>query len=235
MSAQDFYLDQLSVSIDASSATFTDGVTVSFDASASAEVDVSYNVLRNLFQFSTDASDIDNTVATDILYKVSYTTGTDPLGIDIDTNTELYASPIQSNATDNNITYDYVRYLALQLTNTYLGVDLFNNESELRANLNSTFKTEFNDILLGLAANDAVDASGNSPSEAILRQILVNHPSRFSDLTSLNVGGFWYQTPINAGDKLYFVLTVKAAADQETLTGVSAIGDRTYLIKINAV
>ena len=133
MSNQDFYLEQLSVSIDASTATFTDGVTVSFDGSASAQVDVSYNVLRNLFQFSTDASDIDNTVATDILYRVSYTTETDPLGIDIDTNTELYSEAIQSNATDNNITYDYVRYLAKQLTNTYLGVDLFNNESELRA------------------------------------------------------------------------------------------------------
>ena len=235
MSNQDFYLSQLSVSIDASTASFTDGVTVSFDASASAEVDVSYNVLRNLFQFSTDASDIDNTVATDILYKVNYTTGTDPLGIDIDTNTELYGSPIQSNATDNNITFDYVRYLALQLTNTYLGVDLFNNESELRANLNSTFKTEFNDILLGLAANEAVDADSNSPSEAVLRQLLVNHPSRFSDLTALNVGGTWHQTPINAGDKLYFVLTVKAATDQEILTGVSAVADRTYLIRINAV
>jgi hypothetical protein len=235
MSNQDFYLEQLSVSIDAATASFTDGVTVSFDGSASAQVDVSFNVLRNLFQFSTDASDIDNAVATDILYRVSYTTETDPLGIDIDTNTELYSEPIQSNATDNNITYDYVRYLAKQLTNTYLGVDLFNNESELRANLNSTFKTEFNSILLGLAANEAVDADGNSPSEAVLRQLLVNHPSRFSNLDDLNVEGDWYQTPINMGDKLYFVLTVRAATGQEELTGVSAIANRTYLIRINAV
>ena len=235
MSGQDFYLSQLNVDIDASSAAFDDAVTVAFDASASAQVDVSFSVLRNLFQFSTDASDIDDVVATDILYKVSYTTQTDPLGIDIDTNTELYASPIQSNATDNNLTFDYVRYLALKLFNTYLGVDLIRNEVELRTNLNSTFKTEFDTVLVGLDASGNLDASSNSPSEAILRQIMSNEPSRLNTLTDLSVGNLWYQTPINAGDKLYFILTVSPATGQESSTDVSVIPDRTYLIRINAV
>jgi len=235
MSVQNFYLSQLDVSIDASSATF-DGIdTVSFDASAGATVDVSYSVLSTLFQFSTDASDIDNVVATDILYKVDYTTQAEPLGIDINTNTELYESPIQSNATDNHLTFDFVRYLALKLTNTHLGVDLFSNEAELRTNLNSTFKTKFDTVLVGLANNGVVDADSNSPSEAILKQIISNQSSRLNDLTALNVGGLWYQTPINAGDKLYFILTVSPATGQENLTSVSAIPDRTYLIRINAV
>lgn len=233
--AESFYLSQLDVDIDASSATFDSAVTVSFDASASAQVDVSYNVLRNLFQFSTDASDIDNVVATDILYKVDYTTQAEPLGIDLNTNTELYDSPIQSGATDNHVTYDFVRYLALKLFNTYLGVDLIQNETELRTNLNSTFKTEFNAVLVGLAGNGNVDADSNSPSESILRQIMSSSPSRLNTLTDLSVGNLWYQTPINAGDMLYFKLTVTPATGQNSLTGVSAFGDRTYLIKINAV
>ena len=233
--AQDFYLSQLNVDIDASSASFDDAVTVAFDASASAQVDVSFSVLRDLFQFSTDASDIDDVVATDILYKVDYTTQAEPLGIDINTNTELYASPIQSNATDNNLTFDYVRYLALKLFNTYLGVDLIRNEVELRTNLNSTFKSNFDTVLVDLAGDGNLDASGNSPSESILRQIMSGDPSRLDALTDLSVGNLWYQVPINAGDKLYFVLTVSSATGQENLTGVSAIPDRTYLIKINAV
>lgn len=233
--AESFYLSQLDVSIDASSATFAGAVTVSFDASASAEVDVSYSVLRNLFQFSTDASDIDNVVSTDILYKVDYTTSSAPLGIDLDTNTLMYDSPIQSGATDNHVTYDFVRYLALKLTNTYLGVDLFSNETELRENLNSTFKSQFNTVLLNLAADGDTTSDGNSPSKSILSQIISNDPSRLDDITAYNVGGTWHQTPINVGDKLYFVLTVSAATNQDSLTGVDPISDRTYLIRINAV
>jgi hypothetical protein len=234
-SNQDFYLSQLDVDIDASSATFDGAVTVSFDASASAEVDVSFSVLRNLFQFSTDASDIDNLVATDILYKVDYTTQAEPLGIDLNTNTEVYEGFIQSGATDNHVAWDFVRYLALKLTNTYLGVDLFSNETELRDNLTSTFKTKFDAVLVGLAANPAVEADNNSPSESILRQIMNNEPSRLEHLENLTVEGTWHQTPIIDGDKLYFMLTVTSATGQEELTGVSAIPDRTYLIRINAV
>ena len=236
MPEQDFYLSQLNVDIDASSATFDGAVTVAFDASASAEVDVSFSVLRNLFQFSTDASDIDDVVATDILYKVDYTTQAEPLGIDLNTNTEVYEGFIQSGATDNHVAWDFVRYLALKLTNTYLGVDLFSNETELRDNLTSTFKTKFNAVLLGLAANQAVDADSDSPSEAILSQIMNNDPSRLDDLTVLSVGGLWYQVPIDIGDKLYFILTVTPATGQEGLTGLATpIPDRTYLIRINAV
>jgi len=234
--AESFYLSQLDVSIDASSATFDGAVTVAFDASASAEVDVSYSVLRNLFQFSTDASDIDNVVATDILYKVDYTTQAEPLGIDLNTNTELYEGFIQSGATDNHVAWDFVRYLAFKLTNTYLGVDLFSNETELRENLTSTFKTEFNDVLVTLADNQAVDADSNSPSEAILKQIMSNAPSRLDDLTGLIVAGTWHQTPINVNDLLYFKLTVTPATGQEDLTDLGTpIPNRTYLIRIKAV
>ena len=233
--SESFYLSQLNVDVDASSATFTGAVTVPFDASASAEVDVSFSVLRNLFQFSTDASDIDNVVATDILYKVDYTTQAEPLGVDLNTNTEVYEGFIQSGATDNNVAWDFVRYLALKLTNTYLGVDLFSNETELRENLTSTFKTEFNTVLVGLADAGVLNDSNDSPSEAILKQIISSAPSRLNNLTDLIVGGTWHQCPINADDYLYFKLTVTPATNQESLTSVSALPDRTYLIRIKAV
>ena len=233
--AESFYLAQLDVSVDASSAAFAGAVTNAFSGDCAAEVDVSYSVLRNLFQFSTDASDIDNLVATDILYKVDYTTQAEPLGIDLDTNTLMYDLPIQSGATDNHVTYDFVRYLALKLTNTYLGVDLFSNETELRENLNSTFKTNFDAVLVGLAADGETTSADSSPSKSILSQIISNNPSRLNDITVYNVAGTWHQTPINAGDMLYFILTISAAADQESLTSVSAIANRRYLIRVNAV
>lgn len=236
MSVQNFYLSQLDVSIDASSATF-DGIdTVSFDASAGATVDVSYSVLSTLFQFSTDASDIDNIVTTDVLYKVEYTSSTDPLGIDIDTNTVVDVQPIQSGATDNNVTYDYVRFLATELTNTYLGVDLFSNETELRTNLNNTFKNNFNSVLIDLSNNGIEEDTDNSPSEALLKQIISSDPSRLASLSTYNVGGTWHKMPFMLNDKLYFKLTVSPATNQESLTGLNdPLPDRTYKICINGV
>ena len=93
------------------------------------------------FQYQTDSVDINDVVANDVKFRVVYADAPNaPLGMDIDESTEVVEGAIDGTAGNKNITYDYTRYLALKLFNTHLGVDLFNNEEELRDDLNTSFK-----------------------------------------------------------------------------------------------
>lgn len=234
--SESFYLNDLDTGVESASATLSGAPTVSFSGNVTARVNVPVSTLQNLFQFQTDSTDINIANNEDIKFKVEYTTSTEPLGIDLDSNTEVIANAYASTGYVH-VTYEWVRHLAHKLFNTHLGVDLFSNESELRTALNSSFKTNFNTTLLGLVLGemDAGDLRPN-PSKKILSQLIQNNPSRLNDITSYRIGETdWYKMPILVNDKLYFVLTISAAADQEVLTSVSAIGDRTYLIEINVV
>lgn len=241
MSGENFYLSELDTGVDSISAALRESGTSPLSGDVTAKVDVSVSVLQNLFQFQTDSADITNANNNDIKYKVEYTTSTEPLGIDLDTKTEVTVNAYASTG-DVHVTYEWVRHLAHELFNTHFGADLFSNELELRTALNSSFKTNFNTKLLSLATLDGnqiiLDAgtSTNNPSLKLLDQISQNAPSRLNDITPYRIGETdWYKMPILVNDKLYFVLTISAAADQEVLTSVSAIGDRTYLIEINVV
>jgi hypothetical protein len=235
MSGQDFYLSQLDVSVDASFATLSGVNTSAFTGDATAAVDISLNTVMTMFQFYTDSIDVNDITNTDLQYKTVYTTSADPLNIDLDTNTEMIASAIHIGASNNHVTYDFVRYLALKLFNTHLGVDLFSNEEPLRTTLNADFKSAFDSVLVGLNDTGTTDNTGSTPSKSILDQVINSVPERLNDITPLAVGSHWYKAPLAAGDKLYFRLTVSAATNQESLTSVSAIQDRIYLIKATLI
>ena len=238
MSGQDFYLSQLDVSVDASSATLSGVNTSAFTGDATAAVDISLNTVMSMFQFKTDSTDVNDTNNVDILYKTVYTTSANPLNIDLDINTGMIANAIDTGASNNHVTYDFVRYLAFKLFNTHLGVDLFSNEEPLRTTLNADFKSAFDTVLVDLAAVGDADNTGLIsliPSKSILDQVIHSVPERLNDITPLAVGSNWYKAPLEAGDKLYFRLTVSAAANQHNLTSVSAIPDRVYLIKATLV
>ena len=236
-----FYLDQLSFAVDASSAILEGEVTTVLDASANANVTIPVSVAQELFQFSTDASDVDNIVADDILYRVVYDTATNyALSLDIDASASVTAiTAIHEGAVNNNVTYDFVRYLAKCLFNTHLGVDLFANEEELRTELNISFKSGFDVVLTDLTAAGVTDATGTSPSKSLLLQLLASKPNRFQDIeTDLfmeqDINGHpWYKMPLDVGDVINFVLTVNPAVGQEDLTGVVQLSARTYLIQMN--
>jgi hypothetical protein len=173
-------------------------------------------------------------------YKVVYDTSSTPLSADFLVNTEVITGSIDGNAATNTVPYDYVRYLAQCLFNTYLGVDLFDNETELRDDLNTSARTALNTKLLSFVALGELDASASiNPSKVILDQIIVNQPSRLATLEAASGSGdsTWYYMPILAGDSLYFKLVVSAASGQAAIVDSATVSteDREYLIKINAV
>jgi hypothetical protein len=238
MSGMNFYLAQLSFGVTSSSATLSGVDSTELSADATAEIDVPVGVIQNLFNFTTDSTDIDDVTATDILYRVSYTAAdpVNPLGMDIDTAATVTANPVHAGASNNNLTYDYVRYLAQELFNTHFAVDLFDNEEQLRSDLLSASKTQLNIKLLELVAEGVTDGSGNSPSKTLLSQIFNSDKQRLSNIAdNYPTGDGWYKMPVLQDDKIYFVLTVAAASGQNNLTGVNSINNRTYLIKVNVV
>lgn len=236
MSNQDFYLSQLDVFVDASSALLSGVDTVAFDGSANVSVTIPLENAMNIFQFKTDSTDINNVVVDDIKYKVVYT-GADPtrMQFDLDTSALLINGDIDSGAANRNTTYDFVRHLAKYLFNTHLGVDLFSNEPELRTSLRDDFSTAFDSNMTSLNGDGETDADGNSPAKSILLQVINNQPERLNDITSLSLGSDWYKSPLQAGDVLYFRLTVNAAANQNDLTGVGSIPPRVYLMQATLV
>ena len=237
--SQDFYLSQLNVVVDSALATMDGADTSPLSGDATASVTISQSDAQSLLQFSSDSIDVANADATDILYRVIHNTSATPLGLDIDTSAEVIQNEVDSGAANNNLTYDFVRHLAVHLFNTHKGVDLFSNESELRSTLNSNFKTEFNQVLLDLAGQNNTDATGNSPAKSVLGQIIKNAPDRLQDITTYFIESIgeanWYKMPILAGDIIYFTLQVDPANNQKDLTGVSDVPSRKYLIKATIV
>jgi hypothetical protein len=231
MSSLNFYLPQLDVSVNSVPALLFGEESTPFSGQATVFVDIPLENAMNIFQFYSDSTDINNVTANDIKYKVVYTgVGITDMPFDIDTLSEVDTGAIHSGASDKNLTYDYVRYLAEELFNTHLGVDLFSNETELRTTLRDNFSISFDSNMTRLHAVET-DDSENSPSKTILNQIIDNVPERLNDIYSLAVGNNWFKSPLVLGDILNFRLTVKAAAGQNTVTTVAAIEDRVYLIK----
>ena len=249
-SAQTFYLSELDITADASLALMAGSQADAFDGDAIAELEVPLSVLRALFQYHTDASDVDDVVSTDTLYKVVHSTTSAPISTNFITNTIVTLNKQDSNAVAQDLARDYVRYLAKQLFNTVMGVDLFDNEAELRTNLNARSRESLNARLLELAALGDLSASitVDNPSMKLLKQIIKNDPDRFSGLASGHSANpwevasgsgeeEWYKMPLIVGDVICFLLNVNAHADQNSVVNdaVDNPAQWKYLIKMHAV
>lgn len=116
------------------------------DVSAVAVIEVGLDMMRSVFQFQTDATDVNNLAESDIKYFVD-TEAWEGLADVQPANAMLdhaeSSTPI-STADPNGallaadkmfVAHDFVRYLALRLFNTPYGVDLFQNEDELMTDL----------------------------------------------------------------------------------------------------
>ena len=240
--SESFYLSQLDVDVTSSDATLSGSVSQEFTGDATVNVNVPLSTFKELFQYQTDSTDVADDVADDVKFRSVYSANNLPLGIDINSSAPVVSGSIDTIATNNNVTYDYVRYLALNLFNTHLGVDLFNNEQTLRSSLNDNFKVNLNSVLVALNNEGITDQSGTAPSRTVFNQLIANKPSRFNDITlnksALVDGKQWYYTPCVIGDKVYFRLTVSPAQDQQKLTAPlsdTVIPNRTYLICANII
>jgi hypothetical protein len=237
MSTLDIHLPLFSVTVTSDTATIYGEQYTALTGDATVDVDISTSLMMNLFQFQSDSVDINDISVNDIKYRVVYSSASPilPLGVDIDTSSNVAVGAIASNSGLNyNLTYDYVRFLAQELFGTHLGTDLFNNETALRSSLNSKFKIALDTMLT--TDNEVVKTSADDTyMRGALLQILQHLPDRLADITTLQVGVVndetWYRMPFVAGDKIYFNLTVQPAANQSTATTGAAVSNRVYLIR----
>lgn len=228
------------------------GVAIpTMDASATAVFNVKTETMRNVFRFQTDASDVDQVAdGTDTLYYVKMdqwpaTAILNPAHAMMDhSDSENAIATADSNGTyvDNRmlVKHDFVRYLALKLFNTYQGVDLFSNEDEMKEDLAAKGATAWASISGDLHTADSSspmtnDDDTNNFSRQLLEQIINNDRDRLiSDASAgtIDASNAIQAVPLVDGDSISFKVTLKAATGQHNLTGVSAIGDRSYKIKL---
>jgi len=253
-----FYLSELDITVDASLAKMAGFEPGSFEGDATAEFDLPVDFLRELFQYHTDASDVDDFIPTDTLYKLAYGPEYTQITSNFIEKTIVTAGNQDSLAGAQDLARDYVRYLALKLFRHTAGVDLFDNETELRNNLHSSCRTALHTKLVGIAGYGPLDADGKgpgtegvvspNPAYKLLQEIIHLAPQRLNESAISFVlasdspttgNNKWYQMPLVAGDAICFLLHVDAHDDQLTVINspqdVADIPTWTYLIKMNAV
>jgi hypothetical protein len=156
------------------------------------------------------------------------------------------------------VKHDYIRFLSQRLFNTTRGVDLMANEFEIIENLagNGSLFTGMNarkilDVLNSISTTkstsglDGTDADNNNKKyltnktliptnivRSIIEQISNGDPKRFNNLVDVSNNHLIRPVPFIVNDRLNFTLKIKAAPNQNDLTKVAAIPDRTYLISL---
>lgn len=210
-----FFLGEMNVNITSSLASLHGGSDTNFnDVSGNAwsTIDVPLSYARNLFQYQTDAVDVNDLNSQDIKFRMYHLNSL--LG-DISGNTLKYFntkniipteslvyfnaipfygnSSVDSSSNELKVNADFVRHVAKELFGVS-ATDLFNNEVSVRNGLNtssaSSFNTQIQNLVNFRVDNDFVrlnDVSGNTtankfPSKLILKQILDNVKSRLSNI-----------------------------------------------------
>jgi len=242
----DIYLPLFSLTITSNTATIYPETYAPLTGDATSDVNISTTLMQNLFKFQSDSIDINDVSINivdvslnDIKYKIVYSSANPilPLGIDFDTSSNITAGAITNKlGLNKNLTYDYLRFLAQSLFGTYLGVSLFLNEESIRTSLNLKLKTAL-DNLLTTANEIEMNNADSVIMRNILLQILHDDPARVANITTLEVGldpitnKMWYKIPFQAGDKIYFTITIQPASNQSAVTTGATVNNRVYLIR----
>ena len=249
-----FFSNHLSESIDASSATIPSSSTVLGDVSATVLiVDVSATTLQNTFYYKTDA-DIATAGTDDVLYYVDVSQWSS-ITNNLDAESGSISIANGAYVAADTLSEDFLRNLAFQLFGTHLGVDLFNNETTVKANLNTATAALASSIQTTIASvgisgtdaslngtaggkyfDDSVTATKNVTRE-IINQLLDNSTSR---QRFVDISGNWtygatpgtYKVPLIAGDSISYAVTVNPDSDQDinVATGGST-SSRKYRVK----
>lgn len=200
MSSTDFYLSGLNIEVTGVKLEIPGGDnTDAFDSSlyhAKAELECPVSFAQHLFQWHTDARDVQDLNVDDLKFRVFQVTSTGSAGgisdityyntrnllvghaIVTDDAITYYGS---SSATNNEKTIlsDHPRHVSYKLMGTAEGVDIFTNERASRLYLLEQSVIAFvNNI--GNTAN--VDWNGNDshPAKAAFKQILASFPGRLT-------------------------------------------------------
>ena len=219
---------------------------LSMSAHSSAELDISYSDISGVFRYSTDAIDVSDTLLTDMSFAhVSSQLGT--LSIKdsvVDSNTRI--GPF-SGAT---IEFDVVRHLAQEIFGSYTAVDIFQNESALRADVsrcdlsfNALMKEQLDLLGTGTYVLGNTDYSGNKNfAREITRQLLsaAGDPRRIqadlsnnhaSDLSGNQTTGL-RDIPFRNGDIICMKVNYQFTSANSVIAGAGTPANRNYIIKL---
>lgn len=256
-----------SITLDICASILAEEITVG-DASCAAVFDVSLELMREIFKFQTDASDIDpDLCGNDVVYTIcaelwpitniahasihstdidaentAYTANLSPAGgqtIGASSSTTAWGSYGSYPRDRSMVKHDFIRYLAYKLFNTYHGVDLFDNEQELKNEIVRLGHTVYEGIVEDLqAANGLTNADTGSDNigREIMLQIGHFDPDRFrTDVDhGIQATPIAQSIPFAEGDNLIFNVVINPATGQHNLTNLaSAFTGRTYRIVLH--
>ena len=250
--------------------TITLDVSGAFDSSYSTidsydgicEVDICLNEWAQCFKITSDSEDINDVDASDITYFVFNASnaagikGTSAMNnksslVEEETLKDgnpssaiVTNTPVLANASRNELEYDFIRHISNNLFNTPNGVDLFNNEEELRRSVELVCDVGVGNLLDNLedilieAANQYSSGSTDKDSSYNLTYVLLNQlfqkqPSRFNQYAVSSDVQSPSPLPWADGDKIWYLLTVNAAPNQHLLVRDNTpVTSRSYLIKM---
>ena len=202
--------------------------------------------IRALFQFKTDSDLLtDDALGTDIEYQIAQANGANKKLATVGATTgeapNFAASDAlvvqgdaivgyadgTTNAGTPSIEYDLVRHIAKEVTGVSTGVDIFDNEEDLRSNVVSIDSAVLTSIDAQLAAQT------DNVCDTILRQLLNTTDRKNAVLAAIaaaNEGDF-VTMPLIAGDKIAFKLTYTPVDDNSTKASGS-IATRSYKVVV---
>lgn len=263
-SVTEFVLNGLNQDITSALATIEGQAREDFEYDALAECDVAVADAHATFKFQTDSFDLTNADASDIQYYVKSAGSYMGLGgswnpmsgttVSVKIGSETWG---RAGTTDSDgHTYanlhpdgDYVRHLAWVLFSTHFGVDLFTNEPELVAALDSEMAGKVQAVFDSAASMTNATATDANLCRALMRQMIEYNKERFSGLVDSSGE---QSLPLLAGDSISFRVVVRAAATQEAIVSLSSAAntraagevltgltlnklDKVYKIKLNIV
>jgi hypothetical protein len=250
------FSNHLSETFEAASTTipgFTTTVTTDATVTCTGPAATAF---QNTFQFKTD-SDIATDATDDVKYYVD-TAQWATMTTDLNASTNGTISVADGGfVAGESISESFLRHLADKLFGTHLGVDLFNNETTVKADIISSCGTLATSIgntissvgisgsdgdLLGTAGSKYLDdntTAAKNITREIVNQLLNNAGSkaRFNadNLASYAVAGTpgLYKVPLIAGDSVSYAVTITPNANQDTNvpTGTGSTS-RKFLVKL---
>lgn len=224
----------------------------SFDASSNAIIEVDLALVKQAFQFQSDASEVLNLAPTDVKFYLSETpfwnSGFKYNVADADEQMGGTVGPIATGypSNKNMVCHDFIRFLSLRLFNTYNGVDLFDNEKDLLDDIRlksvdvwtkmESELAKYNDFD-GTHIDLKTDSAGkkystNEVIDSIVRKLYEQMISTLSGRERFKnmITGDRQDLPFQADDTIQIKIIINPESNQHLLTNVGALEPRSYKI-----
>lgn len=238
MSSVDFVLEALAYDVQMTTAGTLAGDDIpTLDVSATAVIDVSVDLMKQAFTFHSDSLDFDNEAADDVIYYVAWPESLSQ----INASNAIVSDGAIAGVVGAAVKEDFIRHIAEDLFNTHHGVDLFDNEAEMVADLEEKAGDAWDaGPLLTLGAANGLDNSNTANTNigrVLFRQLVKAQKARFDDgLVAVDGETNKFLMPFVAGDSISFKVTYKAVEGQGSIIDrADEVPDRTYAIKLNMV